>query len=219
MTLASGLVLQDCAVTLAGRPLFSVTATIGPGDVLCVTGPSGVGKSTLLAAIAGVLDPAFRASGRVVLDGVDLLPLPPHERRVGLLFQDDLLFPHMDVATNLAFGLSPAVRGRKARREAVEDALDRVGLAGFGPRRPETLSGGQRARVALLRAMLAQPRALLLDEPFAALDPELRAAVRRYTLDEIGRAGIPALIVSHDPEDAEGLAGQRLHLQPRQAAP
>jgi putative thiamine transport system ATP-binding protein len=214
MTEASplGLEFQDFSVSLGGRRLFALTASIRPAEVAVVTGPSGVGKSTLLASIAGVLDPAFTARGRLTLDGVDLLVLPPHERRVGLLFQDDLLFPHMTVATNLAFGLHPDLRGRRARREAVEAALERVGLAGFGPRDPATLSGGQRARVALLRAMLARPRALLLDEPFSSLDPDLRTAVREFVMGEIERAQIPALVVTHDPQDRSGPFGIQLNL-------
>jgi putative thiamine transport system ATP-binding protein len=215
MTEASplGLEFQDFSVSLGGRRLFALTASIRPAEVAVVTGPSGVGKSTLLASIAGVLDPAFTARGRLTLDGVDLLVLPPHERRVGLLFQDDLLFPHMTVATNLAFGLQPDLRGRRARREAVEAALERVGLAGFGPRDPATLSGGQRARVALLRAMLARPRALLLDEPFASLDPGLRTSVREFVMAEIVRAQIPAVLVAHDPEDRKGPSGIHLNLE------
>jgi putative thiamine transport system ATP-binding protein len=209
---AQGLELKDFSVSLGGRQLFALTASIRPAEVAVVTGPSGVGKSTLLAAIAGVLDPAFTTGGKLALDGVDLLALPPHERRVGLLFQDDILFPHMTVATNLTFGLHPDVRGRRARREAVEEALERVGLAGFGPRDPATLSGGQRSRIALLRAMLAHPRALLLDEPFASLDPELRTSVRELVMGEIVRAQVAAVLVTHDPEDRKGPSGIHLSL-------
>lgn len=206
------LVLHDVSLSLRDRRLWVVSLAVPPGQVACVVGPSGSGKSSLLAGIAGVLPPAFRLDGRVTLDGRDLLDLPPEKRHVGLLFQDDLLFPHLCVADNVAFGLDAAVRGRATRRAVVAEALGRAGLAGLGERDPRTLSGGQRARVALLRAMLASPRALLLDEPFSRLDPALRAATRDWVLSEIRRSAIPALLVSHDAEDVMAAAGPCIDL-------
>jgi putative thiamine transport system ATP-binding protein len=165
-------------------------------------GPSGAGKSALLAFIAGHLDPAFTATGRVRLNGRDLAALPPERRGIGLLFQDDLLFPHLSVGANVAFGLSAAVRGRAARRARVAEALAEAGLAGFEPRDPATLSGGQRARVALMRSLVAEPKALLLDEPFGRLDVALRRDFRRFVFERT--ASLPVVLVTHDPADAQG---------------
>lgn len=205
-----GLWLSALSVTLNGAPVVSVDANVAPGEVLTVMGPSGAGKSTLLAAIAGTLAPAFRLSGTVRLDGRDITGLPTEARQVGILFQDDLLFAHLSVAGNLAFGLPAHVRGRQARRARVEDALADIGMAGFGPRDPATLSGGQRARVALMRMLLSEPRALLLDEPFAKLDLALRGQIRDLVFATARRRGLPVLQVTHDPADAEA-AGGRVH--------
>jgi len=198
--------LTDVALTApsANRPLFApLTLAVAPGEILALTGPSGIGKSSLLAAIGGHLAPGFRLAGRIRLDGRDLAPLPAEARQVGMIFQQAQLFAHLSVGGNLAFGLRPGLRGRSARRAAVAQALAEAGLAGFETRDPATLSGGQRARVALLRALLAAPRALLLDEPFASLDPPLRAGLRALLRRHVTAAGIPALIVSHDAEDAQ----------------
>lgn len=191
-----------------GAPLFPpLTLSIAPGEVATVMGPSGIGKSTLLDAIGGHLDANFIASGRVLLDGRDITGLPAEARRVGLMFQDAALFPHLSVGDNLAFGLDRALRGRHRRKAAVAEALAQAGLAGFETRDPDTLSGGQRARVALMRALLAAPRALLLDEPFSRLDAPLRADLRGFVLSHLRARGIPALLVTHDPEDAAAAGG------------
>ena len=170
-------------------------------------GPSGSGKSALLSWIGGFLGAPFEARGDIRLGVRRLEGLPAHLRRVGILFQDDLLFPHLSVAGNLLFGLPPAIAGRRERQGAVERALDEAGLAGFGARDPATLSGGQRARVALLRTLLAQPQALLLDEPFGKLDAALRADFRRFVFDFARRAGLPTVLVTHDAADAEATDG------------
>lgn len=202
------LVVEDLEITLAGRTLVAAPRlAVAAGQVLTVMGPSGSGKSTLLAWLSGALDPAFAARGRVLLDGQDVGRLPPARRRIGLLFQDDLLFPHLSVAENLAFGLPAEVRGRAARQARIEQALEEAELAGFGPRDPATLSGGQRARVALLRTLLAEPRALLLDEPFGKLDVGLRGRMRDFVFERVRRLGLPALMVTHDPDDAAGAGG------------
>ncbi|OSZ73443.1 ATP-binding cassette domain-containing protein [Hydrogenophaga sp. IBVHS1] len=173
---------------------------VAPGKVLTLMGPSGCGKSSVLAAIAGTLDTqALRFEGRVQLDGRDIGALPTSQRGVGLLFQDDLLFAHMTVGENLLFAVPP---GPKAERHAeVERALSEAGLAGYGARDPATLSGGQRARVALMRALLARPRALLLDEPFSRLDAALREQFRAFVFDHLRDMGIPAVLVTHDAAD------------------
>jgi len=170
-------------------------------------GPSGSGKSSLLAFLCGTLDPAFVGQGQVRLDGRDILAVPPERRRLGILFQDDLLFPHLSVAGNLAFGL-PQALDRETRRARVAAALAEAGLAGFEARDPATLSGGQRARVALLRMLLSEPRALLLDEPFGRLDAGLRQRFRRLVFEKARARMLPVLLVTHDREDAEAASGK-----------
>lgn len=192
--------LRDVTIGVAGRALVrGLGARIGAGELLAVMGPSGSGKSSLLAWIAGTLGPPFEARGQLSLDGQALDGLPIQQRRIGLLFQDDLLFPHLSVRENLLFALP---QGRRDERHAAADtALADAGLAGFGERAPASLSGGQRARVSLLRALLAQPRALLLDEPFGKLDMALRAQMREFTFSSLRARGVPALLVTHDPAD------------------
>ena len=203
------LILQALTVTpTAAPPLFApLTLTIQPDTVTTLMGPSGVGKSTLLAAIGGHLAPGFRLSGQILLHGRDVTHLPAETRRIGLMFQDAALFPHLSVGDNLAFALPHALKGRQARRAAVEDALTRAGLAGFYARDPATLSGGQRARAALMRTLLAQPEALLLDEPFSRLDAALRVDLRGFTFDHARAQGIPVLLVTHDEADAVAANG------------
>ena len=192
--------LQQVSICVGSRALLrGLTARIAPGDVLAVMGASGSGKSSLLAWFAGTLDAPFEASGELRLDGAALSTLPIQQRRIGLLFQDDLLFPHMTVRDNLLFAL-PAGQ-REKRIAAAEAALSEAGLGGFGDRLPSSLSGGQRSRVSLLRALLAQPRALLLDEPFSKLDAALRAQMREFTFATLRERRVPAVLVTHDAAD------------------
>lgn len=203
-----GLLLDDVAIALHGAELVRLTRHVAPGAVLTVMGPSGAGKSTLLAYVGGFLDGAFSASGRVLIDGEDITTLPAERRRVGLLFQDALLFPHMSVLGNLLFAVPEAVRGREARQVRALDALAGVDLDGLGDRDPDTLSGGQKARVALARVLLSEPRALLLDEPFSRLDAGLRRQMRELVFAKARESGLPTLMVTHDPADADGVAGE-----------
>ena len=192
----------------AAAPLVAdLSLRVGAGEVLTLMGPSGIGKSTLLDFVGGHLDPAIEASGRVILDGRDVTALPAEARRIGILFQDAMLFPHLSVGDNLAFGLAPSLRGREARAAAVEAALAQAGLAGVAQRDPATLSGGQRARAALMRALLAEPHALLLDEPFSRLDAGLRGEIRSFTFAHLKARAIPALLVTHDQGDADAAGG------------
>lgn len=202
-----------CIAPRGGAPLFPpLSMTIGAGAIAVVMGPSGVGKSTLLDAIGGHLQPGFGISGQVLLNGRDVTHLPPEAREIGVLFQDALLFPHLSVGDNLAFGLRPDLRGRRARREAVERALAQAGMAGFHDRDPATLSGGQKARAALFRTLLAEPKALLLDEPFSRLDAGLRDEIRRFVFAQVRDRAIPALLVTHDAADAVAAGGQIVDL-------
>lgn len=215
----TGLVLDRIEVRRQGEVIVSLDAVVAPGEVLTIMGPSGSGKSTALAAIIGTLDPSFTLSGRLVLEGRDVTGLPTRARRIGLLFQDDVLFPHLSVGGNLAFALPASVRGRTARKAAVEAALGRADLAGFAERDPATLSGGQRARVALMRTILAQPKALLLDEPFSRLDAGLRDRIRGFVLQMIRAEGLPAILVTHEPDDARAAAGPILDPLGRPVSP
>lgn len=204
---AEGLRLERLAVDGPAGRVAALDAAVAAGQALTLMGPSGAGKSTLLAAVVGAPPAGFRVSGRVWVRGRDVSALPVEARRIGLLMQEAALFPHLSVAGNLAFAVPRAVRGRAARRAAVEAALQEVGLAGFGPRDPATLSGGQRARAALMRALLAEPHALLLDEPFSGLDADRRAQVRAMVFARARARRLPVLLVTHDPADAEAAAG------------
>ena len=217
---AGQLELRDVTLELAGQPVIAgLNLTVAASDLVTVMGPSGSGKSSLLAFICGTLDPAFRSTGSLRLDGAEIAGLPPERRRVGILFQDDLLFPHLSVAENLAFGLPSSITGRPARAARIEQALAEADLTGFGARDPATLSGGQRARVALLRTLLAEPKALLLDEPFAKLDVALRDRFRRFVFGHARAQGLPTLLVTHDPADAEAAAGPVVELAATGAHP
>lgn len=212
--MSGSLRLEGVSLSVAGHPVIGpVTLEVEPGEVVTLMGPSGCGKSSLLAFVSGSLDPAFTARGRALLDGRDLGGLAPERRQVGMLFQDDLLFPHLSVGENLAFGLPAAVRGRGARAARVDAALADAGLAGFAARDPATLSGGQRARVALMRTLLAEPKALLLDEPFGKLDAALRDQMRGFVFSRARAAGVPTLLVTHDPGDAEAAGGRVVVLE------
>ncbi len=201
--------LEHISITLAGRELLAVDATIPPGEVLTVMGPSGSGKSTLLAYIAGFLERDFTATGEVWLGDRDLLTVAAEKRGIGLLFQDPLLFPHLSVGGNMRFGM-PRHIGNK--RQQVTHALEQIGLAGFEDRDPATLSGGQKARVALMRLLLSQPQAVLLDEPFSKLDTALRQEMRSLVFSQLREAGLPALLVTHDQADADAAGGPVIDL-------
>jgi putative thiamine transport system ATP-binding protein len=205
-----GLTLDRVVIQRDGRTLVDISDHVAPGEVLTVMGPSGSGKSTLLSYIIGTLDSGFDAAGRVILNGTDITDLAPEQRHVGILFQDELLFPHLSVGENLAFGLRASVKTRAARRAQIDAALEDIGLAGFADRDPETLSGGQKARVALMRMLLSGPKALLLDEPFSRLDTERRDQIRALVFDQARAKGLPVLLVTHDHADADA-AGGRVH--------
>ena len=189
--------------------LDGVSLCVESGDVVALLGPSGSGKSTLLRVIAGIITVD---SGRVLIDGVDVTERPTHRRGVGMVFQDNQLFPHMSVLDNVAFGPKMAGVARFERAERAAEWLRRVGLAGFESRRVTDLSGGEAKRVALARTLAAKPAVVLLDEPLTGLDRELhdRLAVELSTL--LREAHTTALLVTHDPDEAAIVADRTVQL-------
>ena len=201
--------LDAVRIELGGRELIApLDLVVASGEQVTVMGPSGCGKSTLLAYVSGTLDPAFHASGRIMIGEADVTALPPELRRIGIQFQDDLLFPHLSVGENLAFALMSTVRGKGNRRTRVRQALVEAELDGFVDRDPATLSGGQRARVALMRTLLSEPKVLLLDEPFNKLDAQLRNDFRKFVFEHAAARGLPTLLVTHDAADAAAAGGR-----------
>lgn len=197
---------------------FRLTAdwAVARGDRVAIIGPSGAGKSTLLSAIAGFFAPA---SGRVLWDGHDLAGVPPGTRPMTMLFQDQNLFPHLTLAENLGLGLRVDLRLSRAEQMRVEEALDRVGLAGMSTRRAAQLSGGQIGRAALARALLRARPLMLLDEPFAALGPALKAEMLRLVAEVAAENKAAVLMVTHDPRDAMGFASTTVLLTSGAALP
>lgn len=196
------LCLENLAIRKAnGEPLFSaLNMTVEKGEIVTLMGPSGCGKSTLLDAVAGHLSSEFDYSGSITLDNQKLDGLPAHQRQVGILFQDDLLFPHLTVWENLAFALPNEIKGAK-RKESAMLALKHIALTQLADSFPEQISGGQRARIALTRMLLAKPKVALLDEPYSKLDKDLRMQFRSWVVEQLQQANIPALMVTHDEED------------------
>lgn len=197
---------------------FELTADlqVRRGGICAVMGPSGAGKSTLLSLIAGFLQPE---SGRVLWDGHDLGPLAPGERPLSILFQDHNLFPHLTAGQNVGLGLRSDLRLAPAERAAVDEAMATVGLEGLGDRRPSMLSGGQQGRAALARTLLRARPLLLLDEPFAALGPALRAEMLDLVRALAAARGTTVLMVSHHPQDARRIADDVLWVDQGRAVP
>ena len=202
--MSPGLSVGDARIDYEGRVLLhDVTFTVAPAQIVALLGPSGSGKSSLLRCIAGVqrLD-----AGRILWDGNDITEVPAHRRDIGLVFQDPLLFPHLDVAANIGFGLRRHGLARSEITERVDRLLDMIGLGGFASRNVATLSGGEAQRVALARALAPRPRLLLLDEPFAALDRDLRERLVTDVRALLKGLGTPAIHVTHDREEAVRIA-------------
>jgi thiamine transport system ATP-binding protein len=205
-----GLELSAVTVSFDGNVVLDrVSLSVGPGDVVALLGPSGSGKSTLLRAVAGIIPPD---SGRILVHGVDVTELPTHRRGVGMVFQDNQLFPHMSVLDNVAFGPKMAGVPRSERAERASRWLRRVGLAGFDQRRVTDLSGGEAKRVALARTLAAEPSIVLLDEPLTGLDRELHDRLAVDLAEVLHEAEATALLVTHDHDEAGTIADRTVQL-------
>ncbi|NLQ16196.1 ATP-binding cassette domain-containing protein [Marinomonas sp. M1K-6] len=206
------LTVKAFSLSLGDKTLIKeLSFDIADGQVLSIMGPSGIGKSSLLHFLSGSLSPNLTTTGEVFLNDNTLHTKPTQDRKVGLLQQMPLLFPHMSIIENLLFAI-PANIHKSLRISMAQNALEKLGIPDKANALPQELSGGQQARVALLRTLLSQPDYLLLDEPFSKLDPALRRDVRAFVLNEIQKASIPALLVTHDPEDAKAMEGECLEL-------
>ena len=215
----SSLQIKNLQLYRQGELLLSLDEQITGGEILTVMGPSGSGKSSLLNWLTGTLSSSFTATGEVWLNNENVSHLPTHLRHIGVLYQDALLFSHLSVAGNIVFAMpqdnknSAEKLNKKQRREKIEQALEQVSLAGMGNRHPDNLSGGQQARVALLRTLLSAPKAILLDEPFSKLDTQLRVDTRQLVFEQIRTHKLPAIMVTHDYSDAEAANGKVIHLE------
>jgi molybdate transport system permease protein len=189
-------------------PWIEAQIACAPGEVLAVTGANGAGKSALLKALAGVLP----SSSDIEVEGREIGTLPPYRRDVGWVPQEPSLLPHLSARDNAAYGLRARGHRKAAARDLAQGWLTRLGIGHLGDLRPQALSGGQAARVALARALAHEPRLLLLDEPFVALDAEARETVRRTLRDTLRGSAAATLLVTHDPADVAALADQVLRL-------
>lgn len=191
------------------RVLDRVSLHVDAAEVVALLGPSGSGKSTLLRVVAGIVAPD---AGSVAIDGVDVTALPTHRRSVGMVFQDEQLFPHLDVAGNVAYGLRAARVAKPDRAARVAELLALVGLESFERRSIDRLSGGERKRVALARSLAPRPKVLLLDEPLTGLDRELHDRLAVDVRDVLRTVGTTAVWVTHDPDEAGVVAARVVSL-------
>ena len=206
----SSLEIKNCELYRQHEQLLSLNEQVKGGEILTIMGPSGSGKSSLLNWLTGTLPSGFSANGEVWLNGKSINDLPAHLRHIGVLYQDALLFSHLSVSGNIAFAMPKG--NKKQRLEKIEHALEQVGLKGMANRHPDNLSGGQQARVALLRMLLSEPKAILLDEPFSKLDTQLRVDTRELVFSQIREHKLPAIMVTHDHSDAEAANGKLITL-------
>ena len=201
---------RDITVRFDERNVLDrVSITVADGEVVALLGPSGAGKSTLLRVIAGLL---VADAGTVSLDGIDITRMASHRRNIGLVFQDEQLFPHLTVAGNVGFGLRMQRTPRSEVTERVQELLALVGLTGFGDRKVGALSGGEAKRVALARSLAPRPRVLLLDEPLTGLDRDLHDRLATDLAALLRSTGTSALLVTHDRDEAAAIADRTIML-------
>lgn len=210
MTATRAAVRLDQVVFSYSESMVRFDVAFAPGTITAIMGPSGAGKSTLLNLVAGFETPR---EGRVLIDSEDVTGLPPARRAVSMVFQENNLFAHLDVASNVGLGRSPALRLTAGDRQDVAAALARVGLAGMGKRLPNELSGGERQRVALARVLVRDRPVLLLDEPFASLGPALREDMLELVADVHAERRMTVLFVTHQPEDARKLGENMVFIE------
>lgn len=197
------LILNNLRIYQNNNPLITLRHMyIDAGQIFTLMGPSGCGKSTLLAWLSGFLPQGMHAQGRALLYGCDITQYAPEKRAIGTLFQEDRLFPHLTVLENLQFALPTHYKGKQRVNKCIE-TLRAVDLEHKAYRYPQTLSGGQKARVNLLRSLLAEPKAILLDEPFGQLDAQIRQKTRQWAFGEIKKRNLPCILVTHDTADID----------------
>jgi thiamine transport system ATP-binding protein len=205
----AGIAMTDVRLRLGSHD-FEFDCDLPEGRIIAIAGPSGAGKSTFLNLLAGFEHPD---AGRIILDGRDVTGLHPSERPISLVFQDNNLFSHLDLFTNIGLGIHPSLRLADNDRQRISDALTRVGLDGFERRMPGTLSGGERQRAAFARALVRNKPILLLDEPFAALDPGLRVEMAELLRQLHRETGNTVLLVTHDPAELGRLADHAVFIE------
>lgn len=206
--MTDGITLDKVELKLGTKELHFDCA-LPAGAVTAITGPSGSGKSTFLNLVAGFETPD---RGRILIAGEDVTEKHPSERPVSLVFQDNNLFAHLNLATNIGLGISPSLKLSGSDRAAISQALERVGLSGFEKRTPGTLSGGERQRAAFARALVRKKPVLLMDEPFAALDPGFRLSMASLLIDLHRETGNTVLVVTHDPDEVGRLADHAIFI-------
>ncbi len=205
--------LENIVIYRDDKPLLQLSAEVAKGEVLTVMGPSGAGKSTLLQAIAGQLQAPFSVTGQIKINHVVINEIDAHLRKVGIMFQDALLFEHMTVGENIAFAMpDKAYKNKQLKHDAINALLVAVELDGIADRTVNTLSGGQQARVSLIRTLASEPDVVLLDEPFSKLDVALRSQIRSWTFSQLKARNIPAVLVTHDKDDALAAGGNVIEI-------